>query len=429
MSHPTRPPSRPSWPIAVLLLACCASLPAGAVEGPPGPFGERLTIDEKGITLKFPDDAATLRIGGRLQLDFGTGRVQQRGFGTVFDTPIAVRRSWIESYLTLGKELELAFQYDFAEPNRPINDAVVAYKGFQNVIVAIGNMKEPFSLDQLISDNNTLFTERSLADAFAPARNFGFAIGTHGERWTAVTSVFGGNINNAAIGDQGVASTTRLTYAPYLSQDGNDVLHLGVAGSYRSLPNDGSALTLSSRSEAFLFARQFVNTGAIRDATSIGRIGLEAAWQAGPFRLQAEYILTEIGRSGGAPSLSFQGGYIQAGLLLNGKGRRYAIAPKYATEYAVFGGVEVEEAQRVSRGGTGVFELGLRYSAIDLEDRAIRGGIEQDFTAGVNWYPDRNIRFVFDYVRSHTSPSPASLNFNRRTIDADVFIGRAQLYW
>ncbi len=99
--------------------------------------------------------------------------MQQRGFGTVFDTPIAVRRSWIESTLTLGKALELAFQYDFAEPNRPINDAVVAYKGFTNVIVAIGNMKEPFSLDQLISDNNTLFTERSLADAFAPATQCG----------------------------------------------------------------------------------------------------------------------------------------------------------------------------------------------------------------------------------------------------------------
>ena len=73
-------PSRPSWPLAALLLAS-ATLPAAAVEGMPGPFGERLTIDEKGITLKFPDDAATLRIGGRLQLDFGTGRVQQRGFG------------------------------------------------------------------------------------------------------------------------------------------------------------------------------------------------------------------------------------------------------------------------------------------------------------------------------------------------------------
>lgn len=428
MSHRTCTPSRPSWPLAALLLAS-ATLPAAAIEGPPGPFGERLTLDEKGITLTFPDDAATLRIGGRLQLDFGTGRVQQRGFGTVFDTPIAVRRSWIESYLTLGKVLELAFQYDFAEPNRPINDAVVAYKGFKDVIVAIGNMKEPFSLNQLISDNNTLFTERSLADAFAPARNVGLAIGTHGDRWTAVTSVFGGNINNAAIGDQGIASTTRVTYAPWLGQDGYDVLHVGLAGSYRSLPNDGSPLTLSSRSEAFLFARQFVNTGTIRDAASIGRVGLEAAWQTGPFRLQAEYILTEVGRFGGAPSFSFQGGYIQAGLLLNSKGRRYTIAPRYATEYAVFGGVEVAEAQRVSRGGTGVFELGLRYSAIDLDDRTIRGGIEQDFTAGINWYPDRNIRFVFDYVRSHTSPSPASLNFNRRTVDADAFIGRAQLYW
>ena len=272
MSHRTCTPSRSSWPLAALLLAS-VSLPAAAIEGPPGPFGERLTIDEKGITLKFPDDAATLRIGGRLQLDFGTGRVQQRGFGTVFDTPIAVRRSWIESYLTLGKELELAFQYDFADLSRPIQDAVVAYKGFKDVIVAIGNMKEPFSLNQLISDNNTLFTERSLADAFAPARNVGLAIGTHGENWTAVTSVFGGNINNAAIGDQGIASTTRVTYAPYLSKDGYDVLHVGLAGSYRSLPNDGSALTLSNRSEAFLFARQFVNTGSIRDAASIGRTG------------------------------------------------------------------------------------------------------------------------------------------------------------
>jgi hypothetical protein len=33
---------------------------------------------------------------------------------------------------------------------------------------------------------------------------------------------------------------------------------------------------------------------------------------------------------------------------------------------------------------------------------------------------------VFDYVRSHSSPSAESLNFGRRTVDADIFIGRAQ---
>ncbi|GJD48496.1 Porin P [Methylobacterium crusticola] len=420
-------PSRAQTCLLVVLGLGARAVPAAAGEVA-GPFGERLTIDDKGITLQAPGEAARLRIGGRLQLDFGTGRVQQRGFGTVFERPVAVRRSWIESYLTLGREIELAFQYDFADDTRPIQDAVLAYKGLPDTILAFGNMKEPFSLDQLISDNNTLFTERSLADAFAPARNFGFAAGTHGERWTAVTSVFGGNANTG-LDEGGVASTTRLTYAPYLSEDRTGVVHLGIAGSYRTLPRDGSPLSLSSRSEAFLFERRIVDTSAIRDASAIGRLGLEAAWQSGPLRIQAEYILTQVGRFGGAPALTFQGGYVQAGLVLNGRGRRYQLAPAYATEYAVFSGIQLDDAQRVSRGGAGVFELGLRYSALDLEDRTVRGGIEQDVTVGLNWYPDRNIRFVLDYVRAHAAPSAQSLGFNRRTVDSDVFIGRAQLYW
>ncbi len=207
------------------------------------------------------------------------------------------------------------------------------------------------------------------------------------------------------------------------------MLHLGVAGSFRSLPQDSSGLTLSSRSEAFLFDRTLVNTRAVRDAESISRVGFEAAWQHGPFRLQAEYILTEVGRFGGAPTLRFQGGYVQATAVLNGQNRTYRVAPPYGSEFGVFGGIEVAENQRVGRGGAGVFEMSLRYSAIDLESRSVRGGIEHDFTAGVNWYPDRNIRFVFDYVRSHSSPSADSLGFGRRTVDADIFIGRAQLYW
>lgn len=385
-----------------------------------------VTLDEKGITIRL-DDGSKLRIGGRLHGDFGTGRVQQRGFGTVFEEPAAIRRAWIETYYSL-KDFEFAFQYDLNEPKMPVNDAIVAYKGFKDVIITHGNFKEPFSLDQLISNNVTQFAERSQADAFAPARSFGTAIGTHGESWTAVTGVFGGNINSG-LQANGIASTTRVTYTPWRAENGNDVLHLGLAGSYRALGDDAGDLTLSSRPEAFLFSRPLADTRTIRDATAVGRVGLEAAWQQGPFRLQGEYILTEVERRDGRPPLFFQGGYIQASVVLDGKGRPYRVAPNYGSEYGVFTGVELEDRQRVSRGGTGVFELGLRYSAIDLESRDVRGGIEHDFTAGVNWYPDRNIRFVFDYVRSHAAPSAESLDFGRRTVDADVFIGRAQLFW
>ncbi|WP_286134526.1 porin [Methylobacterium sp. Leaf123] len=411
-------------PAVTLALACLFGPPAAAKE----PAGAKppATLDEKGITLRF-DDGSTFRIGGRLQGDFGTGRVQQRGFGTVFEEPAAIRRAWIETSYSL-KDFAFAFQYDFNERRVPISDAIIAYKGFQDVIITHGNFKEPFSLDQLISDNVTQFTERSQADAFAPARNFGTAIGTHGTNWTAVTGVFGGNISTG-IANNGIASTTRVTYTPWLAENKNDVLHFGLAGSYRTLGDDASSLSLSSRSEAFLFARPLVNTRTIRDATAIGRVGVEAAWQQGPFRLLGEYILTDIERRDGRSPLLFQGGYIQASVVLDEKGRPYQVVPGHGSEYGVFKGVALEERQRVSRGGTGVFELGLRYSAIDLESKEVRGGVEHDFTAGVNYYPEPNLRFVFDYVRSHASPSAESLNFRRRTVDADLFIGRAQLYW
>ena len=395
-----------------------------AVEGMAGPYGERLRIDDKGLTLTFPDEAATLRIGGRLHLDFGGASSRGAGPGDPFSDAIVVRRSWIEANLGLGRDLRIGFQYDLADPTTPINDAVIVSRGLAGATVALGNQKEPFSLDQLIANNDLLFTERSLADAFAPARNFGFAVGRRGDAWTAVAGVFGGNANTG-IGTEGVAATARVTYAPI--RDEARTLHLGLAGSLRSLPRDGAPLSLSSRPEAFLSTRAFVDTGDIGDASRVGRVGLEAAYRDGPLLVTAEYIRTEVERFEGARALRFQGGYVQASLVLNGDNRAYRLAPEFnGTTYAVFGGVRVGEAQRLTRGGTGVFELAARLSAIDLDDGSVRGGAERNATVGLSWYPDTKVRIIADYVRSHAAPSALQ---GGRAIDADAFIGRFQLYW
>ncbi|MDE4915179.1 porin [Methylobacterium sp. 092160098-2] len=279
------------------------------------------------------------------------------------------------------------------------------------------------SLQQLISDNNTTFVERGLSDALVPARNTGLAVASYGDRWTLTGGVFGGNINTG-IELGGIAGTARFTYAPILSE--TEVLHLGIAGSFRSYDENDRSLSFSSKPEAFVFQTSLINTRAIQSAGNLARLGLEAAYQNGPFRLQGEYIHVAVGREGALQSAGFDGGYVEGAWIINGLGRSYQLQTSYGADLAIFKGIQVGEEQRITRGGSGVFELATRYSILNLKDRSITGGIERDWTAGFNWYPDRNIRLMANYIRAKADGSPL---VGRRKIDADIAECRLQLYW
>ncbi len=205
--------------------------------------GAGLYADTRGVGYNTDDKDVQFRIGGRYQEDFSTASTSPRLRSTADHAAGRRRRHRLAPRLFrslpdteerhLGRFPVRLRQRDTADP-----DAVVSYHGIgRNVIYTIGNFKEPFSLNQLISDNNTLFTERSLMDGFSPARNFGGAISAYGDRWTATGGVFAGNANNT-LTDNGFAGTARVTYAPILEK--TQLLHFGVAGSYRSLDQSGT---------------------------------------------------------------------------------------------------------------------------------------------------------------------------------------------
>lgn len=410
--------SRLGW--VALTLAAAWSVACVSVRAEDAPARmDRIVFDEKGLSVTSPDESVRFNLGGRLHLDPGLGAARPPA-GIDFND-FAIRRAWLEPSLVVGRFIA-ALQYDFADPRTPVNDAVVAYRGFAPLLVTLGNFKEPFSLQQLVSNNDTTFIERGLPDALVPARNFGLALAGHAKRWTLAGGVFGGNINTS-VERGGLAGTARATYAPILAED--EVLHLGAAGSVRAYDRDDRSPSFDSRPEADNFATALIDTDTIRNADRLARLGLEAAYQRGPFRLQAEYIQATVERREGRGSATLSGAYVEAALVLNGQGRPYTLVPAYGTTYAVFGGVKVPEADRVSQGGTGVFEVAGRFSILDLKDADIRGGVERNWTAGLNWYPEPNLRLSANYVRARAEGGPLAL----RAVEADIGAFRIQFYW
>lgn len=371
----------------------------------------KATVSDQGIVVRTVDDAVKFELGGRFHTDFGAGGSPQ--ISGEFPYGAEVRRVWIEPTLTLNKDLIFDLQYDPTSQSAPINNLLLSYKGMGLVTVTAGNLKEPFSFEQLMSNNDTTFTERSLADTFAPGRNTGFAVGTHGDRWTLSGGVFAGNINTT-IANGGQALTARATYAPLVT---DTVLHFGIAGSYRSLDQARRSISFDTQPESFLFKTSLVDTDTIAGARTVERFGAEFAWAHGPFRVQSEYIATRVERER-EHDLSFRGGYVYAAWVLNGKAPKYTLDAKTATEIAVFKRTEPANEQRVSRGGIGVFEVALRYSAIDLSSRDVWGGFQQDVTAGLNWYPEPFLRVLANYI--HAWADPTSIAVTGRPARADI---------
>ena len=395
--------------------SCCAiwvfCAPARAEDLP------EVKVDETGLSVGGKNDPVRFELGGRLHTDFGAGG--SRALTNEFPFAADVRRFWIEPKLTINRDLILNLQYDPTSASMPINNLLASYKGIPSWTITIGNFKEPFSLEQLISNNDTTFMERSLADTFVPGRSTGFAVGTHGKSWTLAAGVYGGNIN-ADVGRGGIAGTARATFAPILTD--KTVLHFGLAGSYRSLDRSGPDFSFDTTPESFLFRTSLVDTGTIADTSAVGRLGIEGAFAYGPVRIQAEFIATNVERIA-ARSVSFLGGYVYAAWVVNGKAPRYVLEADTATEVGVFKRVTPEASQRVSRGGIGVFELAARYSAIDLTERDIRGGRQQDVTIGLNWYPEPYMRVMANYVHAWTDATAVT---NRPT-QAEIGQVRLQL--
>ncbi len=376
---------RVAW-LAVLLLA----LPVWAAAAPATAEDDWSVEWSNGFKVESADEEFKLKFGGRVQADY-TFASGDRVFGGALEDGFEFRRARLFVEGTIYERVTFKAQYDFAGGDAEFKDVwigLVTGKGE----LRFGHYKEYFSLEELTSSKYLAFLERSLpVEAFAPSRNSGIGFhGSSGDRvnW-GVGAFYDADDFGVSSAEDRINLTGRVAFRPIWEDGGKRMLHLGLGVSSKDAGTGGS-LRFRARPEAH-FTSRFVDTGSFA-ADSALLVGFEVAGVFDRFWFAAEGIQNDVDApAAGDPS--FSGHYVQAGYFLTPDHRRYKT-----------GGGEFDRQKPGSNwgkgGGRGAWEVAVRLSSIDLADRGVTGGEQDNVSLGLNWYPNPATRLMINFVNA-----------------------------
>jgi phosphate-selective porin OprO/OprP len=437
------PPSTPA----------AAQPPSGAVQ-PPAAAGQRgpeiivgappagLPLPSAGVHVLEPaagrfgiesaDGRNAIFLTGRLQFDVGDylDYTPASHFAAVQDlnSGVNARRARIGVIARFMRDWDFNLIYDLGGsgdgfPPDPgalasgLENALLTYSGLKNhgvpLVFDLGYMDVPFSQEESTSSNDIPLVERAAiinvaTNIFANDFRSAFGVRSFSDRYWAGAYVTGPTSGtNHTTGEQ-LGALGRAGYNILYSPEG--YLHLEAdVGALLKPPAPGGirSITLADRPELRVDPTQILSTGAalgtaanpLTNAQVYGGGGI-ASWRN--FQVNGEAYLINVNRQGLVTN-SFTGGYIEGSWILTGEHRAYS--PPAGTYLR-----PVPEHPFLPFEGSccGAFELAARYSTIDLNDNfiprppagsnSVGGGQQTVYAVGLNWYPNANMRFMFDYL-------------------------------
>lgn len=376
--------------IARLSMAAFAVLPAFAEVTAP----DLRASFADGLRLTSADHAYSLQIGGRIQYDnaFVSAEDAVEAKTGAAEDGSGFRRAFVKMSGTIHSNLDYLAMFDFANGETKPFDTWIQLRNLPVLDrIRAGHFKEPMGLDLLASSRDLMFLERApVLLALTPVYNAGVAvIQNHADKriYATVGAFRETDVQARSTDPEAYHLTGRLVGLPVAGDDGRDLVHLGVSGSYQS-PSDDTVRYASK--PGYFFAPSFADTKAITNVDSVAEYGLEAAVVRGPFTLMTEYLAAAPDAEGGPV---FAGWYVQAGWFLTGE------AHPYSRDDARF--TRLRPLRNFTDGhGPGAWELVARQASLDLDSHGIHGGTLDTSTAGINWYLDPNLRILLDYVRA-----------------------------
>ncbi len=351
-----------------------------------------------GYKLNSSDGNFKLKFGGRIMLDFLSISPDSYYDSIItFNKGVEFRRLRFYNSGTIYNNVSYKLQLDFAIGFAILKDAYINLLKMPVVgNIRIGHFKEPIGLELITSSNYITFMERALTNPLTPERNTGIMLfdDTKNSRMTWALGYFLPS-NSSGFGlysGNKYNISGRITGVPYLETEGRyKLVHLGLSLTHQD--QDNSKYKLSSRPETHLSPKLIL--AEIDVAKAVNQYGLEAAYINGPFSVQGEFLsataLTAAESTLQNDSYNFNAYYGYISWFITGEHRNYKLSS------GAFDRVKPKN-NFGSEGGSGAFEVGVRYSLIDLEDTDIAGGTMSDITLGLNWYLNPATRFMFNYL-------------------------------
>jgi phosphate-selective porin OprO/OprP len=437
-----------------------AAIPAKAdipVKGAIAPSDAVVTMPNNRPTICTADEQNCIALTSRLHFDAGgydyhpntTSTNPQR-----LDDGVNARRARIGVVGKFFGDWDYALIYDFAGSSdgfagtasangttvgflpggglSGIENAYLSYKGIRpfggQLAIEGGYMKVLYTLDEAMSSNDILFMERASSQVIAANIAGGDGRSAFGARWyndrlwagAYATGPDAGAIHSASSTNpdgttEQLGATARV--AGQVISGSSYSLHLGADAEFlirppHDLVTDAFTLKLSDRPELRIDPTALIDTGSITGVSGAQVYSAEAAATYGPLFFQGEYFWYNVARNNvvpSLPSLQFQGGYAEASLVLTGETHHYNPAA------GAYRGIIPANPFSLWGGGWGAWEIAGRVSTMDLNDQlgtanGIAGGRQTIYTAALNWYVNRNVRFMFDYLHGNVARQVSPTN-------------------
>lgn len=381
-----------------------AELAAAAKSAP------KLTIGSSGLIASSADSNFVFSLHGLLQVD---SRTYFDGSGPKGSDGFLLRRARPIFQGTVYRDFDFLFAPDFGGTGAQIFDAYINYRYAPWAQLRLGKFKTPVGLEVLESDASTAFNERSLASDLMPGRDIGAQLwgNVNGGVVSYAAGIFNGvgdsrNSSNTNF-DNNVEFAGRLFALPFLNSDlaALQNLGLGVAGSSGNTSRSAGGLpsttggtlpgyTTSGLQQFFAYNPA---TGVVVADGNHWRLSPQAYYYYGPLSLLGEYAISDQGVRNGAATADLRNTAweITGGWYLTG-------------EHASFTGITPLHPFDPRKGQWGAWQVVVRYSELDIDQDAFpvfsnpstSASAAQAWSAGLNWYLNKNIRMNTSYSRT-----------------------------